>query len=142
MSTTSAQDKANPPPSSDGPLFPPPSLQEQVSSLIKELEQERAARREMEKEWRRMRHKLLTYQHLDGIYISLKQAAEAEAQAPIDKHYREALAALEAAQSRDWVANAALTSDIEALRKICLAYADWWNGTAWPLIEKMKGGQA
>ena len=26
-----------------------------------------------------------------------------------------------------WVANVAITRDIEALRKICLQYADWWN---------------
>jgi hypothetical protein len=26
-----------------------------------------------------------------------------------------------------WVANAAITSDIETLRRICLAHANWWN---------------
>lgn len=52
------------------------------------------------------------------------------------------LKALEAGHSRDWVCNAAITEDIEALRKICLAHADWWNNIAWPLIRKVKGGAA
>jgi hypothetical protein len=52
------------------------------------------------------------------------------------------LKALEAAYSKDWVHNAAVTADIEALRKICLAHADWWNNAASPLIRKVKGGAA
>ena len=52
----------------------------------------------------------------------------------------ELLAVLEEAKSASWVCNAALTTDIEALRKICLEYADWWNGRAWPAIEKAKAG--
>jgi hypothetical protein len=52
----------------------------------------------------------------------------------------ELLAVLEAAGRFSWVCNAALTTDIEALRKICLEYADWWNGQAWPAIEKAKAG--
>ena len=51
----------------------------------------------------------------------------------------ELLQALEAAQEIPWVHNAALTGDLEALRKIALAYADWWNTIAWPLIEKTTG---
>ena len=47
-------------------------------------------------------------------------------------HAEEALKALEAGRSKDWVANAGITNDIEALRKICLAHADWWNNIAWP----------
>ncbi len=50
------------------------------------------------------------------------------------------LKALEVGHSRDWICNAAITDDIEALRKICLAHADWWNNIAWPLIRKVKGG--
>jgi hypothetical protein len=51
----------------------------------------------------------------------------------------EMLKALEAGYSKGWVHNAAITEDIEALRKICLAHADWWNNTARPLVEKVKG---
>jgi len=46
-----------------------------------------------------MRHKLLTYKHLDGIYTSLRQAGEAVAQDPIDEDYRELLGVLEAIAS-------------------------------------------
>jgi len=52
----------------------------------------------------------------------------------------ELLAVLEAAGRFSWVYNAALTTDIEALRKICLEYAYWWNGRAWPAIAKAKAG--
>src|SRR5579863_8326630 len=34
---------------------------------------------------------------------------------------------VEQAGKFEWVCNAAITKDIEALRKICLQYADWWN---------------
>jgi hypothetical protein len=54
-------------------------------------------------------------------------------------HADQILKALEAGQGKDWVANAGITNDIEALRKICLAHADWWNGIAWPLIAKARG---
>lgn len=53
---------------------------------------------------------------------------------------QELLAVLQEAHDFPWVCNAALTDDIDALRKICLAYADWWNGRAWPAIEKAKRG--
>jgi hypothetical protein len=56
-------------------------------------------------------------------------------------HAEEMLKALEAGQSKDWVANAGITNDIEALRKICLAHAGWWNNVAWPLIAKARGQQ-
>jgi hypothetical protein len=52
------------------------------------------------------------------------------------------LKALEASHSSDWVHNAGITNDIEALRKICLAHVGWWNNIAWPLIERVKGGAA
>jgi hypothetical protein len=48
----------------------------------------------------------------------------------------ELLAALEAGNCPVWVHNAAITNDIEALRKIALWYAGWWNFTAIPAIEK------
>lgn len=51
----------------------------------------------------------------------------------------EMLRVLEAAQQIDWVHNAAITDDIEALRKICLAYAAWWNQKALPVIAQAKG---
>jgi len=37
----------------------------------------------------------------------------------------------------DWVHNAALTHDIEALRKICLRYCAWWNDRALPILERI-----
>lgn len=36
-----------------------------------------------------------------------------------------------------WVHNAAITSDIEALRAICLRYSQWWNTTGLPLLERI-----
>lgn len=45
-------------------------------------------------------------------------------------------AALESARNVPWVHNAAITSDIEALRAICLGYADWWNNQALPLLQE------
>jgi hypothetical protein len=51
----------------------------------------------------------------------------------------ELLAVLEEAGRIPWVANAAITDDIEALRAICVAYADWWNGRACPAVAKAKG---
>jgi hypothetical protein len=48
------------------------------------------------------------------------------------------LAALEAGHNKSWVHNAAITQDIEALRRIALEQADWWNNIAWPLIEALK----
>ena len=53
----------------------------------------------------------------------------------------ELLVVLREAGAFDWVHNAAVTDDIEALRRICLQYADWWNRRAAPLIAKA-GGQA
>jgi len=51
----------------------------------------------------------------------------------------EMLRVLEVAQQIGWVHNAAITDDIEALRKICLAYAEWWNQKALPVIAQAKG---
>lgn len=53
---------------------------------------------------------------------------------------RDLLAALEEAGRFPWPANAAITTDIEALRQVCLRYAEWWNGTARRAIAKAKGG--
>ncbi|MCB9957155.1 MAG: hypothetical protein H6843_00925 [Rhodospirillaceae bacterium] len=51
----------------------------------------------------------------------------------------ELLAVLKEARTVPWVHNAAITDDIEALRAICLAYSDWWNRKALPVIEKAAG---
>jgi hypothetical protein len=51
----------------------------------------------------------------------------------------ELLSVLRDAGKFDWVANAAVTSDIVALRKICLQYARWWNEQALPAIAKATG---
>jgi hypothetical protein len=40
-----------------------------------------------------------------------------------------------------WVHNAAITDDIEALRKICLYQAQWWNHTAWPALVAVYGDE-
>jgi hypothetical protein len=53
---------------------------------------------------------------------------------------KDMLNALLLADNPHWVANAAITDDIEALRKICLYYADWWNDRAWPTIVRAFGG--
>jgi hypothetical protein len=107
-------DQPNPPPSTEnGTLFPTPSLQEQVLSLTQELERERAAHKEAKAEWLKMRRQLHGYQHLNSLYISLKADAEAQAQAPIDQHYREALGVLEA-----------IASDETA----CSCHARSWHG--------------
>jgi hypothetical protein len=50
------------------------------------------------------------------------------------------LKALRLANNPHWVANAGITNDNEALRRICLYHADWWNGVAWPAIVKACGG--
>lgn len=41
-----------------------------------------------------------------------------------------------------WVHNAAITQDIEALRKIALYHAQWWNGEAFPAIVALCGDEA
>lgn len=51
----------------------------------------------------------------------------------------EMLRVLQAAQFKEWVHNAAITNDIEALRKICLAYAAWWNEQVLPVIAHATG---
>lgn len=38
-----------------------------------------------------------------------------------------------------WVQNAGITHDMEALRKICMYHAEWWNETAWPAIVAAAG---
>lgn len=47
----------------------------------------------------------------------------------------EMLRLLKAARCEEWVCNAAITEDREALRRICLHYASWWNEQVLPLIE-------
>lgn len=64
--------------------------------------------------------------------------AEKEANARLFAAAPALLEALEAADQFDWVHNAGITNDIEALRKICLQYSDWWNNTAMPVIAKAK----
>lgn len=49
------------------------------------------------------------------------------------------LRVLQEAQLKDWVHNAAITDDIEALRTICLGYAKWWNEQALPVIALATG---
>lgn len=51
----------------------------------------------------------------------------------------EMLRVLQAAQFKEWVHNAAITEDIEALRRICLAYNEWWNEQAVPIIAQATG---
>jgi hypothetical protein len=46
------------------------------------------------------------------------------------------------AHNPHWVHNAAITNDIEALRRICLYYSTWWNDTAWPAIVALHGDEA
>lgn len=50
----------------------------------------------------------------------------------------ELLQILEEAGHFDWVHNAAITQDREALRKICLQYAVWWNHRARPALDRAK----
>ena len=54
----------------------------------------------------------------------------------------EVLEALKLGFSKDWVHNAGITDDIEALRAICLAHSNWWNNIALPLIKKLEGASA
>lgn len=49
------------------------------------------------------------------------------------------LLALKATRTFPWVHNAAITSDIEALRKICLAYSEWNNTILAPLLQAIEG---
>lgn len=43
------------------------------------------------------------------------------------------------ARSIPWAHNVAITNDIEKLRSICLAFADWNNSILLPAIDKAKG---
>lgn len=54
-------------------------------------------------------------------------------------HTAALLTALQAANFPNWPDNAAHTNDIEALRAVCLSYADWWNATAIPTIKAAGG---
>jgi hypothetical protein len=76
-----------------------------------------------------------------NLCLNVENAFRGEANANLIVAAPDLLQALEAGQSKDWVANAGITNDIEALRKICLAHADWWNNIAWPLIAKVRGEQ-
>ena len=49
------------------------------------------------------------------------------------------LEALESANCPVWVHNAAITNDIEALRRIALWYSHFWNNQAMPALAKAKG---
>jgi hypothetical protein len=54
----------------------------------------------------------------------------------------QALHALIKGMNPHWVHNAAITQDIEALRKIALYHAKWWNGEAFPAIVALCGDEA
>jgi uncharacterized Ntn-hydrolase superfamily protein len=45
------------------------------------------------------------------------------------------LKVLRAGHSKSWVTNVGITNDIEALRKICLEYSDWWNTQVWRVLS-------
>lgn len=49
--------------------------------------------------------------------------------------YAQIMAALVKANELPWVANAGITHQIEDLREICLAYADWNNDVLYPLLD-------
>lgn len=53
----------------------------------------------------------------------------------------ELLDTLKNGKLKSWVHNAALTNDIEALRKICVEWSDWWNYSVLPVLEKAEGAQ-
>jgi hypothetical protein len=55
---------------------------------------------------------------------------------------KDLLKILEQGQIKSWVHNAAITNDIEALRRIALEQCDWWNNLAWPAIEQAKRKRA
>src|ERR1700685_3859805 len=76
--------------------FAEPSPQDEVARLTRELESERSYRKQIEKDMQKFRHTHWVYKAIDDVYKSLKLAAEYDAQDPIDEHYREVLAVLEA----------------------------------------------
>jgi hypothetical protein len=49
------------------------------------------------------------------------------------------IAMVELNASIPWVNNAGITDDIEALRKICLAYMHWHNTVYVPLMKQWRG---
>jgi hypothetical protein len=53
------------------------------------------------------------------------------------EHAPEMFEALRKAGGFPWVHNTAHTLDIENLRKTCLAYSEWFNGTVLPLLVKI-----
>jgi hypothetical protein len=69
-------------------------LQAEIIRITKELKLERTYRKELEKRMRRAVLEAENYKRLGNIYRSIKQAAETEAQEPIDDHYRSVLAVL------------------------------------------------
>ena len=72
-----------------------PHMKAEIARLTRELQSETAYRKECERAARAARRDLGNYRHLQSIYLSIKTAAEADAQAPIDDDYRGVLGALE-----------------------------------------------
>jgi len=68
-----------------------PRLKAEVERLTKELERKRTYCKELERDARKARRELCNYKELSSVYMSIKQAAEADAQLPYDDHYRECL---------------------------------------------------
>jgi len=75
--------------------FAGPIPQEEIARLTKSLESERSYRKQIEKDFQKLRRTHWAYKAIDDLYKSLKRAAEYDAQAPIDEDYRELLAVLE-----------------------------------------------
>jgi len=72
-----------------------------------------------------------------GDYTSRQAAEEVRERITAASLLPEIHAVLEEADNVGWVHNVAITGDIEALRRICLAYCGWWNHMALPLIGKL-----
>lgn len=72
-----------------------PRMQSEVARLTRELQSETAYRKECERVARNAHRDLCNYRHLESLFSSIKSAAEAKAQAPVDDEYRQVLAVLE-----------------------------------------------
>jgi hypothetical protein len=74
-------------------------MKAEIARLTRELQSEVAYRKECERAARDARRDLVNYTQLSSIYASIKAAAEADAQAPIDEDYRGVLGVLESIAS-------------------------------------------
>jgi len=70
-------------------------MKDEIARLTRVLQSESSYRKECERAARDARRDLGNYRQLSSIYASIKTAAEAAAQAPIDDEYRSVLAVLE-----------------------------------------------